>query len=283
MVASAIRLLVLDVDGTLIGQSGEPTAAVRKAIATAVEAKIAIALCTGRPMASAGAIARDLGLTGPHVAFNGALVRDLDRSVAVFRRPLPAAALDRLIVLGRAANLCVEIYTETHHYVERDWTEAKRHAESIRVPYILANFDAFYGRDDIIKIQIVTADDQSRLAAERIAEEFRGFLRFSVAIPVGVAAGLECVNVVEHRVSKGSAVRALIEYYGVLKAQVAGAGDALNDLPMLEEVGLRIAMGNAEPAVKAVADLVVGDVEADGLAEAIAILTRDPLIPLSRR
>jgi len=52
-------------------------------------------------------------------------------------------------------------------------------------------------------------------------------------------------------------------------AQVAGAGDAANDLPMLEVVGFRIAMGNAEPAVKALADLICADVDSDGLADAL--------------
>jgi Cof subfamily protein (haloacid dehalogenase superfamily) len=269
---AAIQLIIVDVDGTLIGQSGEPSPAVRRAITDARSAGVAISLCTGRPMASAGAIARDLGLVGPHVAFNGALVRDLARPTAVFRRPLPTAALNRMIVLGREAELCVEIYTEAAHYVERDWSEARRHSESIRVPYALANFDTFFGRDDIIKIQIVTGDDRGRAAAVRIAEQFAGILRFSVAIPVGPAAGLECVNVVEQSVSKGSAVRALLEYYRLSQDQVAGVGDALNDLPMLGEVGLRIAMGNAEHEVKAIADIVVDDVESDGLAVAIDLL-----------
>ena len=245
---------------------------VRRALSDARTAGLKIALCTGRPMTSASAIALDLGLTGPHVAFNGALVRDLTQPTAIFRRPLPVAALDRLIVVGREKELCVEIYTEVAHYVERDWCESRRHSESIRVPYALANFDRFFGRDDVIKIQIITGDDRARDATVRIATEFSGTLRFSVALPVGPAAGLECVNVVEQTVSKGSAVRALLAYFRLDRNDVAGVGDALNDLPMLEEVGLRIAMGNAEPELKAVADIVVDDVESDGLAGAIDII-----------
>jgi len=64
-------------------------------------------------------------------------------------------------------------------------------------------------------------------------------------------------------------VRALVDWYGLTTDQVAGAGDAANDLPMLEAVGFRIAMGNAEPAVKALADLVCADVDSDGLADAL--------------
>lgn len=267
-------MLVVDVDGTLIGNSGEPTTRVREAVSRASERGVQVSLCSGRPMASCGPIARSLGLTGPHVAFNGALVKDPGRADVVFRRPLPVATLDRLIDLGRRAEVCLELYTEATHFVERDWRESRLHGISIRVTYEIADFDAFRGRDDIIKAQIITADDRAREATRRIAEAFAGELRFSVAIPMAPCEGMECVNVVDRAVSKGAAVRALLDYYGFPKSEVAGAGDALNDLPMLDEVGFRIAMGNAEPEVKAVSDIVVADVDSDGLADGIDALLR---------
>jgi HAD superfamily hydrolase (TIGR01484 family) len=223
-------------------------------------------------MASCGAIAQSLGLNGPHVAFNGALVKALDRADAILRHPLPAPAVNRLIDLGRREEVCLELYTEATHFVERNWRESQLHAISIRVSYNIANFVDFRGRADIIKAQIITADDRSREATKRIADAFAGELRFSIAIPMAPCEGMECVNVVDRDISKGAAVRALLAYHGLLKTEVAGAGDALNDLPMLEEVGYRIAMGNAEPAIKAIADVVVGDVDADGLAEGIDLL-----------
>jgi Cof subfamily protein (haloacid dehalogenase superfamily) len=242
---------------------------VRQAIAQAQQSGLGVALCSGRPMASVGAIARSLGLAGPHIAFNGALVRDPVVGTVVRRTPLLPAALDHLIVLGREAAVCLELYTDVTHYVERDRTEAQRHAESIRVTYEVASFDRFFGRTDIVKGQIVTGDDRDREVTRHLARELAGQLRFSVAIPTGVAAGMECVNVVDPSVSKGEAVKALFEYLGLTRDQVAGAGDALNDLPMLEVVGWRFAMGNAEPELKAVSDCVVAGVEEDGLAEVI--------------
>jgi Cof subfamily protein (haloacid dehalogenase superfamily) len=265
----AIKLLVVDVDGTLIGSSGDVSPVVRQAIAQAQQSGLGVALCSGRPMASVGAIARSLGLAGPHIAFNGALVRDPVVGTVVRRTPLLPAALDHLIVLGREAAVCLELYTDVTHYVERDRTEAQRHAESIRVTYEVASFDRFFGRTDIVKGQIVTGDDRDREVTRHLASDMAGQLRFSVAIPTGVAAGMECVNVVDPSVSKGEAVKALFEYLGLTRDQVAGAGDALNDLPMLEVVGWRFAMGNAEPELKAVSDCVVAGVEEDGLAEVI--------------
>ncbi len=277
VIVRGIRLLVLDVDGTLIGSAGEPSPAVRAAIAEARSAGVAVALCSGRPMASCGPIARSLGLTGPHVTFNGALVQDPDRREAVLRRPLPASAVDRLIDATRREALCLELYTETTHYVERDWRESRLHALSIRVSYELADFDAFRGRSDLIKAQIITSDDRSRRATRRLADGFAGELRLSVAIPMAPCEGMECVNVVERSVSKGTAVRALIDFYGLQQREVAGVGDAPNDLPMLAEVGWKVAMGNAEPALKAQADYICGDVDADGLVDGIAFVLDRPV------
>lgn len=271
---SRIQLFVVDVDGTLVGASGEPTPRVREAVAAAQEAGLRIALCSGRPLASCGPIAQSLQLRGPHVVFNGALVKDPDRPGAVLKQPLPSAALDRLIERGRGEGLCLELYTEATHFVERDWRESRLHASSIRVTYEIASFDAFFGRSDVIKAQIITADERAREATRRLADEFANQLSFSIAIPMAPCEGMECVNVVERTVSKGAAVRALIAYYGLSRCAVAGAGDASNDLPMFEEVGLRIAMGNADPRIKAQADLVCPGVDQDGLAVAIERVRR---------
>lgn len=269
-----IQLLVLDLDGTLIGSSGVPSPAVRNGLVRLQRAGTHVAICTGRPLASCAPIARRLAIAGPQITFNGALVKDPAAVAAIFRKPLPPAALNRLIELGRRENVCLELYTEDTHYVERDREESRRHAASIHVGYEIASFDRFFGRSDVIKAQIVTAEEPDRRAAQRMAEELTGALRFSVAIPIGPAAGLECVNVVDQSVSKGAAVAKLIAYYGLRPEEVAGAGDALNDLPMLEQVGLKIAMGNAEPEVKAAANLVCGHVDADGLADVVeTILT----------
>ena len=263
------RLLVIDVDGTLIGARGVPTERVQQALTRAQQAGLRVALCSGRPLASCGPIAVSLGLVGPHVVFNGALVKDSAQPKPVLVKPLPVATLDRLIELGREEKLCLELYTEATHFVERDWTESRLHALSIRVSYGFANFDTFKGRHDVIKAQIITADDRARSATRRLADRFADDLNFSIAIPMAPCEGMECVNVVERSVSKGTALRALISFYGLSRENVIGVGDAQNDLPMFEEVGWKVAMGNAEPRVKEMADQICAGVEHDGLAEVI--------------
>lgn len=263
------RLLVVDVDGTLIGASGEPTARIREAVGAAEEAGVRVALCTGRPLASVWPIVKSLKMRGAHIVFNGALVKDPEAVSLVLFRPLPKVPAREVVDYCRAEDLCLELYTDETHYVERDWEESRLHAISIRVTYELGDFDDLLARTEIVKAQIVTRGERARLSAQRLAAELGPALGFSVAVPMYPCVGCECVNVVDPRVSKGQAVRALIAHYGLTPAEVVAAGDAPNDLPVFAEVGYRVAMANADQVVIDEADYVAPDVESDGLAVAI--------------
>lgn len=264
-----MRLLVVDVDGTLVGSSGVPTPRVREAVAAAQARGIKVALCTGRPLASCWPIVRDLGLEGAHIVFNGALVKDPASSAPVLFRPLPLGPAREVVDFCREHGLCLELYTQETHYVERDWEESRLHAISIRVTYERGDFDELLRTRELVKAQIITSDERGRRLAATLAERMAGVLALSVAVPMAPCVGCECVNVVDPSVSKGQAVRALIAHYGLTPDEVAGAGDAPNDLPVFAEVGYRIAMASGDPAVQAAADYVAPGVEEDGLAVAI--------------
>lgn len=266
------KLLVVDVDGTLVGSSGVPTPRVKAAVADAEASGVRVALCSGRPLASCWPIARSLGLRGAHVVFNGALVQDPDQPAPVLSRPLPKGPARRVVEFCREHDLCCELYTAETHYVERDWRESQLHAVSIRVGYDVlpdGGFDALMEHHEIVKIQIITSDERTQRLTAGLAAEMVGDLSMSVAIPMAPADGLQCVNVVDRSVSKGLAVRALIAHLGLSREQVLAAGDAPNDLPVFDEVGYRIAMANGEESVRAAADYIALGVEEDGLAVAI--------------
>ena len=266
---SRFKLLITDVDGTLIGASGVPSARVREAIAAARDRGVLVAVCTGRPLVACAAIARDLGLGGAHVSFNGALVRDLDASEPILCRTVAADAARVVIDYCREHELCLEFYDQRTHYVERDRRESRLHAESIRVTYELADFDELLAKAPPIKFQIVTADARAKALTAALAERMIDRLSTSIAIPMAPAEGMECVNVVAPGVSKGQAIGALLAHYGIAREECVGAGDAPNDLPLFEAVGFRVVMGNASAEIRALADYVAPDVEEDGLATAI--------------
>jgi Cof subfamily protein (haloacid dehalogenase superfamily) len=263
------RLLVLDIDGTLVGHSGELTDRVRSALRATQERGIHIALCTGRPMASCAPLARDLGLHGPHVVFNGALAKDPESGAVVLERRLPMPVARRVIDFCREHGICCELYTDDTHYVEHDWRESRLHAISIRVTYEFGDFETLLRQGEPVKLQVITADDRARGLVARLAEEMRDEAGISWAIPMPPAVDMECVNIVHPSASKGEAVKALAAHFGLDRSGVMAAGDAPNDLPVFDVVGFRIAMGNADPRLKAVAEYIAPDVNEDGLAVAV--------------
>ena len=168
--------------------------------------------------------------------------------------------------------ICCELYTEDTHFVEQDWLESKLHAISIRVSYEFGDFEPLLQRAEPVKLQVITADDRARALIATLAAEMSAEAGISWAIPMPPAINMECINIVHPTASKGEAVRALTAYYGLDRSQVMAAGDAPNDLPVFGEVGFRIAMGNADDRLKAMAEYIAPDVNDDGLAVAVESL-----------
>jgi len=83
--------------------------------------------------------------------------------------------------------------------------------------------------------------------------------------------GVNFINVIARGVSKGRALRALVSYLKIPLDGVVAIGDGANDVSLLEEAGLAIAMGNAHDELKGVADHITLDVDHNGVAQAIRV------------
>jgi hydroxymethylpyrimidine pyrophosphatase-like HAD family hydrolase len=265
------RLIVADIDGTILGRDHrEVSPRVRAAIGAAVAAGVPVALSTGRPMTSLTLIAEPLGLAGPHVAFDGALVSALGGPPS-FRVPLALAAARALVEAARAVELCVELYTADAHFIDRAREESFVHARLIGVWPTIRSLDDLLdsaAEGDVIKGQVLGEGEPGREKIRAI-ESMNLPLRFGWAKPPPGMGDLDYVNVTDLSVSKGAALVELARAYGLGPADVMAIGDGPNDAPLLREAGVAIAMGNANAALKELADAVVASVDEDGFAEAV--------------
>jgi Cof subfamily protein (haloacid dehalogenase superfamily) len=261
---STIRLAGIDVDGTLVGTGGVIHPRVWETAAKARERGIHLALCSGRPaFGIALQYARRLEANGWHIFQNGASVLNLatGRSRSV---PIPAEWVKTLIDQARAHGEILELYSDREYAVESTSAWAKDHADLLGVPFEPRPLDSL--TQPIVRAQWLLSMQR---AAEYKAISHPGLEIAQSSSPL--MTDTQFVGLTHEGVTKGRAMSSIAESYGVPLQNVMYIGDAGNDLSALRIVGHPIAMGNADPAVKAAATHTVDHVDRGGLAEALDI------------
>ncbi len=266
--ASPVRLIALDIDGTLVGDDlviGDRTLA---AVAEATRRGIAVSLVTGRMATSAVPFAEALGLSGPVVAQQGALVRAMPSHGSrragrlLFHRPLsPHVTID-------IVRWCLERDLIPHfNYLE--WMIVGASEERLE-EYRLFVGDRLRIVPDVVaraarpvtKVVAIGAGNHSIDVLDEGRAHFAGRAEVTLSHP-------RFMEFLAPGVSKGLGVRWLARRLGVPLAQCLAVGDQYNDLEMISEVGYGVAMPSAPDAVRAAARFVAPPVAEEGAAQMI--------------
>lgn len=257
-----MRLVGIDVDGTLIGAAGVVDERIWRAAERARAAGIHLALCSGRP---AFGVARDyahrLDPDGWHLFQNGASVVHA-RTGQSRSTPLPGAIVQQLVLESRSSGRVVELYGDTDYVVERDTPRSREHAALLGLPFRVRALESL-GQPVVRAQWLLGAEDAGAALA---AADPRVDTAQSVSPQMPEA---RFIGITAQGVNKGSALRGIAANLGIDLADVMYVGDSGNDLSALRVAGHPVAMGNAEPEVLRAATLVVGDVDEAGLAEAL--------------
>jgi Cof subfamily protein (haloacid dehalogenase superfamily) len=256
-------LLAVDLDGTLV----EPRKPVRQAVIDAVNraqaAGVRATIVTGRMYVGAKPFADALSLDGPIVLYQGAVLADARTGRFEREVSLPNAVALRIYAAAKEHGLHVQFYRDDKFYVENDNAYARLYARtSGTLPVVVASLpEEFAGRDST-KVNVVTDPDKTPevlALMERVCGPDAYVTR----------SNPEFVEMLNPAVDKGVALRLVAEGFGIPMDRVMAIGDSYNDLPLLRAAGFAVAMGSAPDELKMEADAVVGDVEHDGVAEAI--------------
>ncbi len=258
-----IPLVVIDLDGTVVGSDGQVRDCIWKAVSRLHDAGVRVAACTGRPgFGTARRIAERLGPNNPHVFQSGAHVAFAE-GPTLRASALPGEALDRIIDASRRHGVVLELYTPSAVFVERKTKLSEDHAKLIGATAIVTDLSEVAASEPVVRGQWVLAAGQQEKLLANLPQGITGVLTSSPALP-----GVAFVNLTRAGVSKASAVTYLAEHQRVPLADVMAVGDSSGDLPMLEVVGHPRVMANSSP------DLlerypVVGDVEECGAVMAL--------------
>lgn len=259
-----IKLILTDVDGTLIGTGSTIPAKVLVKLEQARSAGLHLAICTGRPLFSrAEEYARLISVTEPHIFQNGAHVARVDGS-SLFQSILPRAAFLELVALSRRTGHALEVYTASRCYAELFSEVAVEHQRLIEIA--VTSKDLLSITEPVLRAQWVIEQNQL-LAIEREMASITDIQFSSAGTPDMPDAVFTSVTKLGTSKLEGAGV--LAAHYGVTLAQTMMVGDGDNDIELLRGVGLGVAMGNASAGAKAAARVSVRDVDDGGLADAI--------------
>jgi len=258
-----IRLLALDLDGTLMGASKVISPRTYQAVHKAMDAGCWVSVATGRAFTMASYFARELGINAPLICYQGALIQDLRDGSVVYRATLPLEVARRVAAFAQARRLSVQVYLEDHQaYTDR----AKPVVDTIldksgRALIEVGDLVAWLDRPPY-KFLISERPEAMADLVREMESEFAGGVHVSQSLD-------HLVEVTAPEASKGQALAHLAAHLGVTQAATMAMGDHDNDASMIAWAGLGVAVGNASSAAKAVADVIAPPLEEEGAAWAI--------------
>ncbi|MFC1928152.1 Cof-type HAD-IIB family hydrolase [Chloroflexota bacterium] len=268
MTNNPYKLLVVDIDGTLLNKSGAISAEDKKALARVSDSGIHVSLSTGRVTQACLKILKQLSLDGYHMFFDGALVSNPEKGEEIYCQPISGEVVRQVVEFVRRREIDLDLYSATNFFVEREtWaTDIRRKFFSLQ-PTIV-DFSKLWQQERIIKGTLVVSSTEERAKAASFRSHFTSRLSFS-STETPAYPGIDFINVIAAGVSKGKALEALTSFLGIPLTKVMAVGDGTNDVSLLSKAGLAVAMDNAPDELKAVADYVTLDVEHSGAAAAI--------------
>lgn len=256
------KLISIDIDDTLINDKKEVTPATKKALEQAIEAGVVVTLATGRAYASAQAIARQIGLNVPIITYQGALIKNLLDEAVLYERYVPQAAAQKLFQYCLEHNLHLQTYIDDKLYA--------REENQKLIDYVALNKTKYYVEPDFAKLiplptpKMLIIDEPAFL--DELAPVLRELLGNEVHITKSKPNFLEIMH---HEGTKGHALKFSADHFGCKLEETIAIGDSWNDHEMLEAAGLGVAMENAIPALKKVADYITASNNDDGVKHVI--------------
>jgi Cof subfamily protein (haloacid dehalogenase superfamily) len=268
------RLLALDLDGTLVDSNGTLRPSVRDAVGAAQEQGVEVVVCTGRRFRTARTVVDELELEGSIVIHNGVVVKDIRSGETIEHRYLDLDLYTAVLELMREAGPPL-VYVDHYHEGLDLYAEPPERAHEFQAEYLadaapVTRFIESLEEPPSPSLVMLSAmADENRLLPlrEAIEAELGRHVRTNFLINQRYRGHI--LEVVSRASGKWAALRAVAEKKGIAPEEILAIGDDNNDVEMIAEAGLGVAMGNAVAAAKEAADVVTSSNDEDGVVRVI--------------
>lgn len=262
-----VKMIALDMDGTLLTPQHEVTQAVKTAIEEAQAKGILVVLASGRPYIGMQKYIAELGLNIPGqycISYNGGLVQHAENGEPIFETTLGMDDYHFFEKLARRLGVHFQALDKQYLYTpNKDISRYTVHESEVTgIPLRYRAVEEMDPQARFPKLMIVDEPDVLDNAISQLPTEL--FEQYTI-----VKSASHYLEILDKRVSKGSSVQRLAEKLGIRAEEVLAVGDHENDLTMLAWAGYGVAMGNAIDKVKKQAKYHTSSNCEDGVAQAI--------------
>ena len=257
-----LRLLALDLDGTLLTRGKTVSARTRQVLTQLSAQGCHIVVATGRPFDVLALLCQGLPLMAPQIALNGAAIHDPVEGRDLRRRSMATEDVELAVSFFRERDIPMALFaTDALYLDDRIPNQHLWHPAPLPPPRDLARMREFRNHE-ILKVAAHAEPDVIDWLHPCAVEALGNELYITRTAPTLVEA-------LRHGVSKGEALQHVARLLDVSREEIVAFGDSDNDLPMFAAAGLSVAMGNAAPEVRAAADVITASNEQDGIAAAL--------------
>ena len=259
------KMIVLDLDDTLLNSNHEISQGNLEALQKADKIGIKIILCSGRPTAGIRKYYYQIfqDPVNQHlISFNGASISEVKSGREIFKKGLPADIAKEIVITARKHNIIAQTYDGDKFYVEKANERAEMYQKSTVLEY-----DAVGRLEDFITVdphKILYNSPHENL--EKVYPDLKQRSKGRYHVVYSKPFYLEFINA---EVNKGSAILHLCNLLNINREEVIAAGDSYNDIEMIQTAGLGIAVKNAKEEVKTAADFVTTAVAEDDAVKEI--------------
>jgi Cof subfamily protein (haloacid dehalogenase superfamily) len=264
-----IKLLIVDIDGTIAGKSNQVSNRVKTAIRAAQAQGVRVGIATGRMYQSALRFHHEIGADFPLIAYQGAWIQDPATDTTYRHLPVPVKIARELIDYFEQSHLfdklSLHVYLDDRLYVRDINPDTELYIGRSGIPAHPVGDLRKVLTDNPTKILAMSEDINliDSLLLDLRHRYPQDALHITTSVPIFLEATQSGVN-------KGSAIDYIAtKLLGISAENVLAIGDNFNDVEMIDYAGIGVAMGNAPDDVRAIADWVAPHIEADGVAAAI--------------
>lgn len=250
-----IKAIFFDIDGTLVSfKSHTVPESARRAIARLREQGVKVFIATGRLMKHVG-IVNDIEVDG-YITVNGGYCITSAGEV-IFESAFPRATVERVIDLSEQYGFDLNVMTHQDMYVSSMGERVKKIASMINIMPTVADVRAIAATQPVVQM------------CPYISQELEQEIMPLLPDCVGSRWIETFMDLNVRGVDKSLGIQQVMNYYGLTMAEAMAFGDGGNDLPMVRDAAVGVAMGNACDELKAVADYITSSVDEDGVSRAL--------------